>query len=119
MKYCSNCGNQLADESVICPRCGCATGNNPYAYTQYNKAASLSVLSIVGFVFAFISPLVGLICSIIAYRSAIEEGNERSKNFSKTGIIISAVFIGIGVVIGLIVSMVIIASVLSIGTILT
>lgn len=25
MKYCSKCGNELMDEAVICPKCGCAT----------------------------------------------------------------------------------------------
>ena len=26
MKYCSKCGNELLDEAVICPKCGCSTG---------------------------------------------------------------------------------------------
>ncbi len=26
MKYCSKCGNELLDEAVICPNCGCETG---------------------------------------------------------------------------------------------
>ena len=25
MKFCTKCGNQLLDESVICPKCGCST----------------------------------------------------------------------------------------------
>lgn len=25
MKYCSKCGNELMDEAVICPKCGCPT----------------------------------------------------------------------------------------------
>ena len=24
MKYCSQCGAQLVDEAVVCPKCGCA-----------------------------------------------------------------------------------------------
>ena len=24
MKYCTKCGNELVDEAVICPKCGCA-----------------------------------------------------------------------------------------------
>lgn len=24
MKFCSKCGNQLVDEAVVCPKCGCA-----------------------------------------------------------------------------------------------
>lgn len=26
MKYCQKCGNQLLDEAVVCPTCGCAQG---------------------------------------------------------------------------------------------
>ena len=26
LKYCSKCGNELLDEAVICPKCGCAAG---------------------------------------------------------------------------------------------
>ncbi|MCI9215419.1 MAG: zinc-ribbon domain-containing protein [Oscillospiraceae bacterium] len=27
MKYCSKCGNELFDEAVICPKCGCPVGS--------------------------------------------------------------------------------------------
>lgn len=47
--------------------------------------------------------LVGLILSIVAYSNAKGEGDLRSKNFSQIGIILSAVFLGLGVVIGIIV----------------
>ena len=26
MKFCRQCGNEIMDESVICPKCGCSTG---------------------------------------------------------------------------------------------
>ena len=26
MKFCSNCGAELMDEAVICPKCGCPAG---------------------------------------------------------------------------------------------
>lgn len=25
-KFCSNCGNEVVDEAVICPKCGVSTG---------------------------------------------------------------------------------------------
>lgn len=35
MKYCTNCGAQIADEAVICVHCGCATGRTmPSAQTS-------------------------------------------------------------------------------------
>ncbi len=36
MKFCSKCGKQLMDESVICPGCGCPTAD----YAQAPKSAS-------------------------------------------------------------------------------
>ena len=107
MKYCTHCGNQLVDEAVICPKCGCPTEMfNQAGYTQFGgysqniqstpsvpAGGQLSALSIVGFIFAFLSPLVGLVCSIIAHKIAVSENNFRSKSFSKSGIIISIVFL--------------------------
>lgn len=71
----------------------------------------LSTLSIVGFIFAFLMSLVGLILSIVAYSNAKREGDLRSKNFSQIGIILSAVFLGLGVVIGIIVGIAVAAAV--------
>ena len=102
MKYCSHCGNQLVDEAIICPKCGCPTDmfNNPNrSYNQNTPnapaAEQLSALSIVGFIFAFLVPIAGLICSIIAHKIAVTENNLRTKSFSKSGIIVSAVFIAL------------------------
>ena len=98
MRYCSHCGTQLADEAVICPKCGCPTelyrqNGNSYNYAPQNGMSQpageqLSALSIVGFIFAFLQPLVGLICSIVAYKIAVSDGNSKSKSFSKSGIIL-------------------------------
>lgn len=100
MKFCTHCGNELMDEAVICPKCGCQAENynvNNRNGSQSSSGESLSTLAIIGFVFAFVQSIVGLICSIIAYKNAVAEGNEKSKSFAKCGIIISAVFIGLAV----------------------
>ena len=28
MKYCEKCGNELLDEAVMCPKCGCSAGKS-------------------------------------------------------------------------------------------
>ena len=28
MKYCTKCGNELMDEAVFCPKCGCSVNDN-------------------------------------------------------------------------------------------
>ena len=57
MKYCSSCGNQVVDQAVVCPKCGCpiAPTHNPIT----DKAdVGLCVLSA-------IIPLFGLIYWLI------------------------------------------------------
>lgn len=53
MKFCSNCGRELADDAVLCPNCGSAV---PQAAPQREDKRSVG-LNIVGFLF----PLIGLI----------------------------------------------------------
>ncbi len=50
MKYCNKCGNQLLDEAVMCPRCGCSVGsqmsNNSVSNRNVAKATLLILLAI-------------------------------------------------------------------------
>lgn len=45
MKYCSQCGTQLVDEAVVCPKCGCAVATaravDPYASPKSRLVALL------------------------------------------------------------------------------
>lgn len=34
MKYCSNCGAEIADQAVVCPKCGCAVSLSPTGVSQ-------------------------------------------------------------------------------------
>ncbi len=107
MKYCKSCGKELADEAVLCTGCGCATDEY---YSQQQTPAkngdNMSMMALLGFIFSFFSSLVGLILSCIAYKTAVAENDSKSKTFSKAGIIISSVSMGIGVVTGIIVTIV-------------
>lgn len=64
MKYCTKCGNELLDEAVICPKCGCAvskeTNTNDYALQALKvkrKAhiTSAQILTIIAFVISLVS----------------------------------------------------------------
>lgn len=92
-------------------------GQQPYGYQPQPPQSSLSVMSILGFVFAFVASIVGLILSIIAFNTAKKEGDLRSQNFSRAGIIVSSVMLGVYVLI-VILAIVIVAIVAagSIGT---
>ena len=118
MKYCRSCGKELADEAVICTGCGCATDEY---YTQQQpsnstpKSGELSTMALLGFIFSFISCLVGLILSCIAYKTAVNENDAKSKSFSKAGIIISSVFLGSGLIAGVVYGIVLAITLGSIG----
>ena len=40
MKYCEKCGNQLLDEAIMCPKCGCAVAGKQPTKEQNEKAKS-------------------------------------------------------------------------------
>ena len=54
--YCKTCGEEINDNAVICPKCGCATGTS--VEQKDEKSMGMSVL---GFFF----PLIGLILYLV------------------------------------------------------
>ena len=54
MKYCSKCGNELMDEAVICPKCGCPVENstNQGRDSKLNKVKTAFFLNLIAFVIA-------------------------------------------------------------------
>ena len=96
MKYCAHCGNQLLDQAVICPKCGCATEYS----TSDEISAKYNVCSIVGFVislasivftyFGLIGNITGLVLSIVGLVQINKRG-ERGRGFAIAGICIGAI----------------------------
>ena len=64
MKYCSKCGAQLNDDAIYCPLCGDKVVEEKEfvqteTYVSNNQyVARRNVCALLGFIFAFISPLV-------------------------------------------------------------
>ncbi|MDE6598049.1 MAG: DUF4190 domain-containing protein [Clostridia bacterium] len=104
--FCSNCGNEINDNAVICPKCGVATQNFGAANAANSAAQPKkenNVLALVGFILSFFVPIAGLVCSIIGYKRSKNEGLE-GKNLALAGIIISAVSIGVSIITSIILS---------------
>ncbi len=80
--YCKNCGQEISDNAYVCPNCGVRTSNTAEKKTN--------TLAIVGFVLAFLIPIAGLICSIIA-RKQVAERDEGGAGLALAGLIISIV----------------------------
>lgn len=76
--YCEKCGNQIDDNAIVCPNCGCATSNysvqatqtnpipqpvytQPFIDVETNKSTG-KILGIIGIIAGLFIPLVGWIC---------------------------------------------------------
>lgn len=92
--YCTKCGNQISDEAVICPRCGCIanktaydaafnavsqeiTQNNIYSQSDQNKLGyspnvqeDKDVTNIAFCVLSFFLPFFGIILYAADHRKA-------------------------------------------------
>ena len=54
MKYCNKCGNEMVDDAVVCPRCGCMVVEP--AATQLNDKVNVGLC-----VLSALIPLFGII----------------------------------------------------------
>ena len=86
-KFCSNCGNEVADEAEICPKCGVSVSQNT-AVSNNNNGTS-NGMATAGFILSFFVPLLGLIFSILGLKK-VKETN-KGKGLSTAGIIISSI----------------------------
>ncbi len=56
--FCRVCGKEINDQAVICPNCGCATGNNMPNQIANNGNIGWGILG-------FFIPLIGLILYLV------------------------------------------------------
>lgn len=95
-KFCNNCGNELDDRAIMCPKCGIAL-----TQTVANSGQTQSNgMAIAGFILSFFIPLLGLIFSIIGLKRSKETNN--GKGLSTAGIIISCITMVITLIMGII-----------------
>ncbi len=91
--FCKNCGKEINDRAAFCAYCGVPTSHDESS----QQTEATNVLAIIGFIFSFFIPIVGIVCSIIGYNETIKH-NESGRGLALAGIVISAIFMAIGVI---------------------
>lgn len=89
MKYCAKCGNELMNDAVVCPKCGCSADfeKNQSSANQTNGYA------IAGFICSFFILLLGWIFVGIGLNKT-NKIDEKGKGFAIAAIAIStAIFL--------------------------
>lgn len=98
--FCKNCGAEIMDEAVMCPKCGVMTDGTkaepPKQEAPVPQSYPFNVIALIGFIFSFLYPIPGLICSIIGRKESQKLGGN-GEAFAKAGLIISIVELSISV----------------------
>ena len=94
MKYCTKCGNDLVDEAVVCPKCGCAVPGTIYATNKPVQPKPVNGFAIAGFICSLLVPFPGNIMGCVLGGVGLaksKEVNGKGKGLSIAAIIISIV----------------------------
>lgn len=100
-KFCAKCGNEIEKDATFCANCGTSAKETKAAVKveeTSTQSGGTNVFGILGFIFSFFVPVLGLIFSIIGLRKADEMGGS-NRGLAKAGLILSIVFLALIVVI--------------------
>lgn len=93
MKYCSKCGNELLDDAMVCPKCGCAADYEKVNTYSQSTTSQTNGFAIAGFVCSFFIPLLGWIFGGIGLNKS-NQLDGKGKGFAIAAIAIAtAVFL--------------------------
>ena len=63
--FCGECGNEVSDKAVVCPKCGCSVVSSaPVRNSAVSPSTGGSALFTCGYIFAILMPMVGVIIGI-------------------------------------------------------
>ena len=102
MKYCAKCENELFDDAVVCPKCGCAVEGVKKPVTAGNPSGLKTVANVfmiigcvVGAMMAFLIPLAWCLPMTISYNRKIKQGEPVSVGFKVCCLLFVKVIAGI------------------------
>lgn len=67
MKYCTYCGNELLDEAIICPKCGCPTEIYQSSKENQNITSSQNSQNVINIFYILGCILTGIITYFIGF----------------------------------------------------
>lgn len=103
MKYCQYCGQELMDEAVVCPKCGCPVPNSRPISTE--KDAPNIGWAILGF---FI-PIVGLILYLVWKQDTPLKAKSAGKG-ALIGVIVEACLVVLSIILSVVLASIAISS---------
>lgn len=65
--YCRNCGNEILDDAVVCPKCGCQVKPITNQSSSNAKVTVAKIFIILSCIFGFFLFFIPTIVGIIAY----------------------------------------------------
>ena len=80
MKYCTKCGNELHDEAVICPKCGCPVPNSEMNVVRDNRKVRLKSASALNAIAFILNILCGIYFAFAIFVPS--EATEQAGGFS-------------------------------------
>lgn len=100
MKYCTKCGNELLDDAVICPKCGCAVegAKNPVAVNSMSglqlAAKIFMILGCIAYGWLLV-PLAWCIPMTVSYCGKISRGEPVGVGFKVCSLLFVNMIAGI------------------------
>lgn len=82
-KFCPACGEELIDDANFCKRCGANISGGttrPTAPERPMLEKSYTAITVIGYILAFLIPILGIICAIyLLTRKDSEDANKHGK----------------------------------------
>lgn len=99
--YCNNCGAEINDQAVVCPKCGVPTSKLSSFGTK--EPAPHSVSALICGIFSLFIPILGIVLAIISICLSVSGKNKVRKNperYDSTSMLTVAMVLSIICIIG-------------------
>ena len=98
--YCTNCGNELHEQAVVCPYCGVPTSNYQATVKSKNNGLKIAIkvffiIACICSIYSFFIPLAWCLPMTISYWKKVERGESISTSFKVCSLLFVSLIAGI------------------------